>query len=212
MRGHRVVKIDSSQPAIVAALEAEGWTVFSTAGCGNGAPDLVCGADGLNVLFEVKNPGPPSAQALTDKEAKFHQRWYGQVAIVWTPEQAVRIVRECLAARPVAEIHCPAWIKSVLSNAEAPVTEPKPKLLPTPGLSPRLNVDSAIKAQLDKLAPGDHTKAVVITGEVVDGKARARLALVLKNELGEWDMETKAYGEVEEGFEPTVGIQVVLTK
>lgn len=92
------------------------------------------------------------------------------------------------------------------------MTEPKPKLLPTPGLSPRLNIDQAIKTQIEKIAPGDHTKAVVITGEVVDGQARARLALVLKNDLGDWDMETKVYGEVQEGFKPTVGVQVVLTK
>lgn len=85
-----------------------------------------------------------------------------------------------------------------------------------PGLTAPLkpfDVDAAIKRQLDKVAPGDHTVAFVLTGEKVAGQdARARLAVVLKDQKGEWDIQGKTYVEIGEHVKPTVGVEIVLTK
>lgn len=80
------------------------------------------------------------------------------------------------------------------------------------GLRP-FDIDAAIKKQLDKVAPGDHSVAFVLTGEKVQGgNAKARAALVVKDKLGEWDVKNKVYVEVEQHVKPTIGVEVVFTK
>ena len=55
----RAAKIDANQPEIVAALEAVGASVVSTAGLGNGFPDIVVGFRGINYLIEIKDGSKP---------------------------------------------------------------------------------------------------------------------------------------------------------
>lgn len=89
----RAAKIDANQSAIVAALRDFGCTVQSLATVGKGVPDLLVGAFGVNVLMEIKDGAkPPSARKLTKDEAKWHQDWTGQVAIVESVEQALNLI------------------------------------------------------------------------------------------------------------------------
>ena len=89
----RMHKVDTNQPEIVADLRKIGASVHSTAMVGNGFPDIVVGMFGKNWLFEIKDPGkPPSARKLTDKEKTFHALWQGDVSVIYTTEDAVKIM------------------------------------------------------------------------------------------------------------------------
>ncbi len=93
----QAARIDSNQPAIVKALRSAGARVQSLAAVGKGCPDLLVGFGKRNLLLEVKDGAkPPSARKLTPAEEEWHSQWtgYGQVAIVETPEQAVRLLTE----------------------------------------------------------------------------------------------------------------------
>jgi hypothetical protein len=59
----------------------------------DGCDDLLVGYAGRNYVLEVKNPDrPPSRHRLTEAEAKLHQRWRGQVDIVFTLADALRVL------------------------------------------------------------------------------------------------------------------------
>lgn len=93
-------RIDGNHQAIVAALRKIGASAQSLAAVGKGCPDLVVGYRGINLLLEVKNPdadrGTPTK--LNAAEQEFYETWAGQVAVVTSAEEAVRVVVE--AARP----------------------------------------------------------------------------------------------------------------
>jgi len=60
---------------------------------GKGCPDLLCGVRGTNLLIEIKDGQKvPSARKLTPDEAAWHQSWRGQVAIVESVDDALRLV------------------------------------------------------------------------------------------------------------------------
>ncbi len=85
--------VDANQPAVVAALRQVGATVQHLHKLGSGCPDLLVGYMGRNFLFEVKDGAKsPSRQKLTADEQEWHTAWRGFVAVVNSPEQAVRIV------------------------------------------------------------------------------------------------------------------------
>lgn len=95
----RAANLDSNHRDIVLALRQIGATVQSLASCGGGVPDLLVGYHGVNVTLEVKDGNkPPSARTLTQAEQDWHATWGGQVAIVYNPDQAQRLVIE--AAHP----------------------------------------------------------------------------------------------------------------
>lgn len=52
----RAARIDANHREIVAALEACGYLVYSTAALGRGFPDLVIQKHGITELVEVKTP------------------------------------------------------------------------------------------------------------------------------------------------------------
>jgi len=86
-------KIDANQKEIVDALRKVGACVFSTAGQAKGFPDLVVGFRGVNYLIELKDSSkPPSKQALTPDQVKFHQTWTGQVTVVNSVETALKAI------------------------------------------------------------------------------------------------------------------------
>lgn len=88
----RAGKIDANQNAIVHDLRKAGASVWITSGLGTGV-DIVVGFRGVNWLMEVKDSNqPPSKRRLTDDEKGFHLGWRGQVTIVETSEQALRII------------------------------------------------------------------------------------------------------------------------
>jgi Holliday junction resolvase len=85
-------RTDSNQKTIVAALRQAGFSVciLSAAGHGGvaGCPDLVCGGSGTNWLMEVKAPGGK----LTPDQVKWYAAWRGQVAVVRSVDDALRVV------------------------------------------------------------------------------------------------------------------------
>lgn len=74
-----------------------GYSVLDTADLGHGAPDFVVGANGINLLLEVKNPEqPPSKRRLTQDEQDFCNDWRGQYDVVETIDDVIRIVAQKL--------------------------------------------------------------------------------------------------------------------
>lgn len=89
----RAARIDANQPEIVAALRDVGASVALTHQLGGGYPDLTVGYRGVSYLIEIKDGNqPPSKQQLTKAEERFHQSWGGQVAIVTSAEEALRVI------------------------------------------------------------------------------------------------------------------------
>ena len=77
-------RVDSNQKEIVADVRKylPEATVRDLSGSGFGIPDLLIGWQGINFLFEIKDPEKPmSARDLTDAQKKFHGEWQGQVQI-----------------------------------------------------------------------------------------------------------------------------------
>lgn len=93
-----VAKADANQKDIVAALRGIGARVIPTHTVGQGFPDLVVAFGGRTLLIEVKDPTQPKHRhELTPAQKEFHAAWTGEIHIVFTPEEAVRIVKggEC---------------------------------------------------------------------------------------------------------------------
>jgi hypothetical protein len=86
-------RVDANQSLIVRELRAVGATVQSLADLGKGAPDLLVGWRGKNWLIEIKDwKQPPSKRRLTPDEKKWHQTWNGQVNVVETFDEALKII------------------------------------------------------------------------------------------------------------------------
>lgn len=86
-------RADRNQPLIVRDLRRAGATVTPTHMVGKGFPDLVCGYRGQTFLLEIKDGNlPPSRKRLTPDEELWHQEWRGQVAVVETSEDALRVI------------------------------------------------------------------------------------------------------------------------
>ena len=86
-------RVDGNHAELVQALRQAGCTVQSLAALGEGTPDLLVGADGRNLLLEVKNGAKaPSKRRLTPDEAAWHGQWRGQVAVVATVDEALAVV------------------------------------------------------------------------------------------------------------------------
>ena len=89
----RAARIDDNQPAIVAALRGIGATAQFMHRLGQGCPDLLVGFRGVNYVLELKDGRkPPSARELTPAEREWHAAWRGQVATVYSIEDAFRVV------------------------------------------------------------------------------------------------------------------------
>ena len=85
---------DSNQQDIIDALRAAGASVFDTSRVGGGFPDLVVGFGGgigitaRTYLMEVKTVNGK----LNKKQVKFHNEWRGQVDIVRSAEDALKVI------------------------------------------------------------------------------------------------------------------------
>lgn len=90
---HARSRVDDNQVAIVRALRDAGCTVLHLHTIGKGCPDILVGNRTRNVLMEIKDGSkPPSRRLLTPDELEFHRTWRGQVAVVETVEEAIRVV------------------------------------------------------------------------------------------------------------------------
>ena len=86
-------QVDANQSAMVADLRKIGATVMFTSSLGSGFGDIVGGYNGLNFCFEIKDPDKvPSKRVLTPDEKKFHEEWAGQIDIILTLEDALKIM------------------------------------------------------------------------------------------------------------------------
>ena len=89
----RAAKVDANQGEIVTALRGIGATVQPLHGVGSGCPDLLAGYRGRNLLIEVKDGSkPPSARKLTPDQTEWHAGWKGQVCVVDSIDDALRVV------------------------------------------------------------------------------------------------------------------------
>lgn len=86
MRTHG--KIDANQPDIVKALRRAGATVKIMSNLGDGFPDIGVGFRGKNFLMEVKD----GKNDLTQDQREFFDTWRGQVVVVRSPADALRVI------------------------------------------------------------------------------------------------------------------------
>lgn len=90
-----LTKTDGTQAAIAKALRDVGASVTSLHATGGGVPDLLVGFRGANFLLECKilvGKRSPKPAPLNSTQVLWHGNWRGQVAIVTTPEEALRAV------------------------------------------------------------------------------------------------------------------------
>lgn len=88
-------RVDANQREIVKTLRSLGGTVLILSEVGKGCPDICLGYRGKNYLIEIKDGSkPPSKQALTSDESKFHLAWKGQVCIINSIDNAVKFLNE----------------------------------------------------------------------------------------------------------------------
>lgn len=86
----RDAKIDANQPDIVEAFQDEGCAVKSTAGIGDGFPDLVVWDGKSHHLVEVKQKGGK----LTRHQVAFMDMWPGPVHIVRSKIEVLALCQE----------------------------------------------------------------------------------------------------------------------
>lgn len=84
----RDARVDANQPEIVAALVAVGATVQHLHMVGGGCPDILVGYRGRSYPIEIKS----AEGVLTEKEGAWHEIWRGDVYIVRTAEEALRVI------------------------------------------------------------------------------------------------------------------------
>lgn len=82
-------RVDGNQSEIVKALIDIGASVVSLAPMGCGIPDLLVGFRKHNYLFEIKINDKAK---LTPDEAKWHDKWFGQVNCVTTIDEILKII------------------------------------------------------------------------------------------------------------------------
>ena len=90
----KIARTDQNQQEIVNALRKVGCSVGITSTLGNGYPDLDIGFRNRNLKLEVKDGSkPPSERQLTPDQQKWHNEWRGQVAVVESIEQALKVIQ-----------------------------------------------------------------------------------------------------------------------
>jgi len=85
----RAAKIDANQPEIIEAFEDNGCAVKSTAGLGDGFPDLVVFDGKQHHLVEVKMP----KGKLRKSQITLIDVWAGPVHIVRSPIEVLALVQ-----------------------------------------------------------------------------------------------------------------------
>lgn len=92
----RIRKVDSNQAELVKQIrQIPGATVAHTHTVSGGFADVVLGYRGTNYLLEIKDHSkPPSARKLTPDEEVFHKNWTGQIAIVQTLDDVLKLINQ----------------------------------------------------------------------------------------------------------------------
>jgi Holliday junction resolvase len=84
----RASRVDENHGEIVKALRKVGCSVLSLAAIGRGAPDLLLGYKGRNVLLEVKRP----KGKLNDQQQAFKAAWRGDLCVVRSVDEALLVL------------------------------------------------------------------------------------------------------------------------
>ena len=82
-------RTDVNQKGIVRDLRIIGASVQPTHTVGKGFPDIVVGLRGDNYLFEIKRD---ENAKLTPAERRWHDSWRGQVDVIYSTEDALRVM------------------------------------------------------------------------------------------------------------------------
>ena len=83
-------RTDENHREIMLDLRKLGYSVLDLSAVGSGCPDILAGKNGVNYLFEIKNPKkPPSKRKLTKDQVEFHGEWRGQVKIIQKSEEVL---------------------------------------------------------------------------------------------------------------------------
>ena len=86
-------RVDANQRDIVQAIRQYGARVLPIHELGKGAPDLLVGYKGKNLLIEVKDGAKsPSRRKLTEDEQVWHELWKGQVAVITSVAEAIALL------------------------------------------------------------------------------------------------------------------------
>ena len=83
-------KIDTNQQDIVDALLKIGCSVYDASRAGGGFPDLVVGYRQCTYLVEVKS----GKRKLNPKQKEFHEDWRGNITVVRSPMEAIKVVKQ----------------------------------------------------------------------------------------------------------------------
>jgi len=84
----RAAKVDANQAEIVKALRTVGCSVLSLASIGKGAPDILLGYKGKNVLMEIKR----EKGKLNDQQQEFKADWRGELCVVRSVDEALLVL------------------------------------------------------------------------------------------------------------------------
>lgn len=91
----RAAKVDRNQAEIVEIFERYGFSVQRAQAMGSGFPDLILGYGGRNYLVEVKDwQKKPSERKLNALQQAWHSTWRGQVCVVETAIEAIKLAEE----------------------------------------------------------------------------------------------------------------------
>lgn len=85
-------RADNNQFAIVNKLRKIGASVTILSQVGDGCPDLLVGFRGVNYLMEIKER---SGKLTTDQQV-WHTYWNGQVAVVRSFDEAIKIINKAI--------------------------------------------------------------------------------------------------------------------
>lgn len=88
----RAYRTDKNQKDIVNGLRRVGYVVQHLHSVGAGCPDILVGAEGLNILIEIKD----GDGKLTPDQVVWHAVWKGQVSIARNVEEALLIVKNAI--------------------------------------------------------------------------------------------------------------------
>ena len=88
-------KVDDNQKLITQQLRKIGCAVAITSMIGKGFPDLLIGFRNKNFLFELKDGNKTaSRKKLTAMEQKFFDTWAGQVNVVESFDEILKIIQQ----------------------------------------------------------------------------------------------------------------------
>lgn len=81
-------KIDNNHREIVDGLRGIGCGVLDMAKLGKGVPDILVLFRDRCWLMEIKDQGG----SLTDSEQRWHRAWPGEVHVIWSLDEALKVV------------------------------------------------------------------------------------------------------------------------